>query len=83
MSGLVPKDHYRFEGSSLMEGLIQLHNKQRTSVVEETVNALNDLLLSHIQIDQANHSSIFHASQQGLIMPHEVIAMRAVLPQKI
>lgn len=66
-----------------MEGLVQLDHKQRPSVIEQTIDAFNDLLLGHVQVHQANHSSILHTSQQGLIMPHKIIAMRTVLSQKI
>lgn len=44
----IPQDDDRFECWGLVERLVQLYNKQRSSVIEQAVDAFNHLLLSHV-----------------------------------
>lgn len=83
MSGLIPQDYYWLEGSSLVEGVVQFNYEKRATMIEQTVDTFDYLLLGHIQIYQRNDTSLFNTLKQGFIMPDEIFALGAVLTQQI
>lgn len=55
----------------LLNRLVQLNNKDRPSVIEQTVHTFNDLLLGQVQIHQGSSTTVSDAFEKLLVFPDE------------
>lgn len=63
MAALTTQHHHGTEGGSLLEGAIELYYKERPSVIKQTVDTFDHLLLRQIQIHQSHNAALFNATQ--------------------
>lgn len=71
VAGCVLKYDHGLEVSVLDDGFVQLHYEDGASVVEKTVDPLDNLLLSQVQVHECRPTSTPDAFQEGLVFPEE------------